>query len=1083
MFFRVFKYCIVLFCYVFTSFYVQAQSKGIAAIEKALKENNVEKADELLQSIISTWYAEAKADSLVNYIFYIGKISQEKRGTNHAVKKVKLFLEKIKNISNNPATLRQAYIEAAEFYGSVGLNKEAYIAEQTAMQFAMAMPGKTGSQLALIENNLSTYAQRSGDIALSKLHTRQAINHLLTDKNPDFETLYISYNGMAAAMWYSSKTDSALYYYNSALAALAKAAPTPRNQFYRVAIIENNLSGLYQLQGKATEAIKVLSAAIHNLKSYRASNESDTKKTTAVTFQLEATDNLAGIYKELGDLRKTQDLLEYSYQQKQQHLPPGSPGIFISRILLGQLYFAQRDYDKSSNFLNSGLKEISTSDGNYLTWQGDACNTLALLNDAKKDISGAAYFYEKADSLYEAASQGEYDNIYLEFLRNAALFYAENGQPEKALTKANKGYLYVEKNDGPVTLPAFYQLLNLSEVYFLSGRFKQSLDYSNKSLQVVNKQLLTSNNLLDSIRMELKKPKAILQKGKATYELLPKKDVASLTAILNDMNAALLILERQKTVLSDPADIGLLIADHSALLDFIKKLNYDLYGITKDQAYIDRIVSLHESGVYNRIRSRLDKNDSIQFSNVPESTRSNERNLKAAISQALEGSESHDVKMQRYVNAIEKRNQFQEKLRVEQPRYYNLRYAAIFKSLENIQDIIAEKTTLIRYFFIDKKLFALVADRDQKEIYSINDSALAERITAFSKNGMNSEVVSEVLYNLYQQLWAPIANSIRFKKVVIIPDGILYNINFEILTPTHILNFKELAVKSLLANYSISYQYSLFLLKAQKKAPTPVNSFIAFAPGFSDKIKETYRSFSKDSTDIDLQYLSLLPQPFSIGLAKNTQSLFGGETFIDDQSTKKLFKENAGNHQIIHIGTHAESNNDHPEFSRLIFAKSTSSNEEDNSFFVEDIYSCNLTSNLAVLTACESGKPGYQDGEGMISLAHAFNYAGSESILTALWEIDEQASAIVVESFYKELLAGLPKDEALRNAKLNYLKHANGRMVAPQYWAGLVIMGDVSSISLKEKKNPAKIIFIVSLFVLLAGGYIFLKRKNIYKIG
>ena len=104
---------------------------------------------------------------------------------------------------------------------------------------------------------------------------------------------------------------------------------------------------------------------------------------------------------------------------------------------------------------------------------------------------------------------------------------------------------------------------------------------------------------------------------------------------------------------------------------------------------------------------------------------------------------------------------------------------------------------------------------------------------------------------------------------------------------------------------------------------------------------------------------------------------------------------------------------------------------------MDDIYNCNLKSNLAVLTACESGKPGYQDGEGMISLAHAFNYAGSQSILMGLWKIDEQASVLLMDLFYKNLLKGLPKDEALRLAKLKYLEHADRRMLAPQYWAEL----------------------------------------------
>ena len=41
--------------------------------------------------------------------------------------------------------------------------------------------------------------------------------------------------------------------------------------------------------------------------------------------------------------------------------------------------------------------------------------------------------------------------------------------------------------------------------------------------------------------------------------------------------------------------------------------------------------------------------------------------------------------------------------------------------------------------------------------------------------------------------------------------------------------------------------------------------------------------------------------------------------------------------------------------------------------------------------------------------------------------------------------------EALQKAKLKYLQSANGRMVSPQYWAGLVIMGDTTSIHLKNK--------------------------------
>ena len=105
---------------------------------------------------------------------------------------------------------------------------------------------------------------------------------------------------------------------------------------------------------------------------------------------------------------------------------------------------------------------------------------------------------------------------------------------------------------------------------------------------------------------------------------------------------------------------------------------------------------------------------------------------------------------------------------------------------------------------------------------------------------------------------------------------------------------------------------------------------------------------------------------------------------------------------------------------------------------------------MAILTACETGKPSYQAGEGMISLAHAFNYAGSESILTSLWEIDEQSSAKIIELFYDNLARKMSKDEALRKAKLDYIATAEGRTAAPEYWAGLVLIGDVSPLDLNN---------------------------------
>ncbi len=1050
-----------------------AQSPDVKAIDQALAEKRLDVAQEILDRSTKSFIAAGKTNSLLHLIFYAGKVALAKSNATQAIQATERFIGSIKQLSPATNTLKQAYIEAGEFYGSIGQNQLAYNANLQALKYVQMQPAGLGVHVGAIENNLATYAQRLGNLSLSKQHCRKALNALLSNKTPDFEKLYIAYNGMGSMMWYASKIDSALYYFNLALEALAKTARTPLNQYYRPAIVYNNISALYSAGGKTTGAIEAMKTCIEKIKLFLADKEPNIKKATAQTFEYEAIDNLAGIYKELGDLKKAKELLEYSYGQKQQTVDADDPALFISQILLGQLYFAMKDFEKARRYLTNGFTKIGATDGDYLFWQADACNTLALLAEAEHEPGDALIYYEKADSLYQESLQGEYDDIYLEFLRNETQFYAQNGQPAKAIARAQFAYDYVVKAQGHETLPAFYQLLNLAQVNYSLHNYKATADYSKKGLQVVNQIILSSDNLLDSIKTELQKPKAILLKAQADYEMLPGKNVANLTAIQQELNEALLLVERHRTIMNDVADIDRLMAEQTDLLAFVKKITFELYKLTGSPAYIQRLMSLQESAVYNRIRARLDKNDSLHFARLPQHVQATERALRAGITASLQTERPHAERMQNYLAAIDKWNSFRDGLRVNYPRYYKMRYASIFKSLQTVERMVPPQTTVVRYFYIGKQLLAFVADKTHRNIYALNAANVQDKISRLFAPGVSETTTLNILHALYQQLWQPFVKDIRYQKLIIVPDGVLYNLNFELLTPKEINTYAELATQSLLAKHTIAYNYSLFLL--DQKNETEIHSnFVGFAPGFSDHTKDAYRAAAKDSLEVDKSYLTLLPQPFTRRLALKIQELLGGSVFLDDQSTESTFKRTAGDHKVIHIGTHAEANNDHPQYSRLIFAKEAIAATGDNSLFIDEIYSCNLSSNLTVLTACETGRPGYEDGEGMISLAHAFNYAGSESILTGLWKIDEQASAILLNKFYENLLNGMAKDEALRQAKLTYLKEADGRMLAPQYWAGLVIMGDTAPIVFDRHVSPW-IIVIVAIVILLFA-WIFYRR-------
>jgi CHAT domain-containing protein len=75
----------------------------------------------------------------------------------------------------------------------------------------------------------------------------------------------------------------------------------------------------------------------------------------------------------------------------------------------------------------------------------------------------------------------------------------------------------------------------------------------------------------------------------------------------------------------------------------------------------------------------------------------------------------------------------------------------------------------------------------------------------------------------------------------------------------------------------------------------------------------------------------------------------------------------------------------------------------------------------------------------MVSLETAFLRAGTPTILASLWEVDDQATGIMMKTFYDNVM-GQGKADALRGAQVALLK--DPRYVYPYYWAPFVLVGD-----------------------------------------
>ena len=106
---------------------------------------------------------------------------------------------------------------------------------------------------------------------------------------------------------------------------------------------------------------------------------------------------------------------------------------------------------------------------------------------------------------------------------------------------------------------------------------------------------------------------------------------------------------------------------------------------------------------------------------------------------------------------------------------------------------------------------------------------------------------------------------------------------------------------------------------------------------------------------------------------------------------------------------------------------------------------------MVVLSACETAMGKQIKGEGNLSLARAYFQAGAKSVIASLWAVNDESTARIMIDFYKYLGKGKRKDEALQQAKLDYLAWADPAYQHPYYWAGFIAIGDMSPLTFAPK--------------------------------
>jgi len=319
---------------------------------------------------------------------------------------------------------------------------------------------------------------------------------------------------------------------------------------------------------------------------------------------------------------------------------------------------------------------------------------------------------------------------------------------------------------------------------------------------------------------------------------------------------------------------------------------------------------------------------------------------------------------------------------------------------------------------------------------TLEDQVETFRFALMNPDRDNLSFLQQAGYSLYTYLIAPAEPFLsRKSQVVILPDGILHYVPFEVLITKEPEAGKELPYSKLPylgIKYPLSYGQSAssyVSMIADRTNSTRKQHQIKELVAFGDPIyMDKYKRLEYSGVEVD-NIASLFPE--------DQVSIYKQGTATEDQIKNK---NGLSEYKYIHFATHGILDEQNPGRSGLVLSQDQDS-PEDGILRADEITALNLNADLVVLSACQTGIGKMIRGEGMIGLSRSFIYAGAPAVVVSLWSVSDQSTSLLMQRFYKNLVEEhLSKAEALQQARISLLK--DEQFAHPFFWAPFVLTGD-----------------------------------------
>lgn len=812
--------------------------------------------------------------------------------------------------------------------------------------------------------------------------------------------------------------------------------------------------------------------------------------------------NLASNHKRLGDY---QEATRY-YQQAIVLLDTLGPEALQdqanSYAQIGRIQKELNQFEMANKNFTNAINILSPKNKSHHKKLIDYYQTLADISEKRNKVDDILKYLKTAYKLQKESPHLLHGNS-----RILAKYYLKNEDYDQALSFQEK-YTHsldsIFKNNDRLP-PKIRSIQEEGEIHQHFAQYEKALERYQYGISLLSKgveptnfgqnpKLYESISSFDLIPLLRLKAQALKNWAQET------KNEAHLKLALETYELVMKMVSEVRSKYRSSESQSIISAFNKGSIEEALAVNYQLYQKDQIPAHLDYALHFLEQNKAARLQSSLQELEARSSLGLPDSLQVKEitiSNELADIRTMLYREENQGIGRPEVIASF-KQDLFQleeqqrsliQQLEWEYPEYHQMKYEQKNAQISDIQQKLKKGEVVIEYFWGKEHIYILGISQEKTFMTRISQSQEIKNTFAIFhhllkdgelalKKGFDPVYYKDFTsqaYQLYTWLMEPTMDSFAdTKKLILIPDGLLNYLPFEVLlseAPIESPNVNYAGLPYLVKDFAINYQYSaaIFIQRDLINEKEEEHIILSVAPEY--KNGKTY------SIDIEKLLSSndtregVNPLVYNQEEVSFISKIWDGLALLGKEATETAFKSLSPKAKILHLAMHAFSDDNDPMHSGLIFNSADTDDTNDGILHAHEIYNMDLSAELVILSACNTGAGQLSEGEGVMSLARSFAYAGCPSTAMSLWRANDETISQIMQSFHKYLNEGMQKSTAMRQAKLDFLESSD--RTHPYFWAAFMTTGDDSPIT--RQGFPMWAYLLIGIFLL---GLIFWWRSQ-----